>query len=35
MPTHPKKEKENLENRKKLLEEIFELALLNDMKYFG
>jgi hypothetical protein len=27
--------KKTMENREKLLDEIFELALQNDMNYFG
>jgi C_GCAxxG_C_C family probable redox protein len=35
MASLQKEKKKTMENREKLLNEIFELALENDMKYFG
>lgn len=35
MPSLQKEKERTMGNREKLLDEIFELALENDMKYFG
>jgi hypothetical protein len=35
MSEHPQKEKKSMEDPNKLIEEIFELAVSNDMNYFG